>query len=950
MADRIQQRRDIAANWTSVNPVLTLGEVGWETDTRKCKLGDGSTAWNSLSYAVTTGATGATGPTGLTGAVGATGATGLTGITGATGATGPTGLTGSVGATGPTGFTGSPGATGATGPTGLTGSIGATGPTGFTGSVGATGATGATGLTGATGATGLTGPTGFTGSPGATGATGPTGLTGSVGATGPTGLTGSPGATGATGPAGQSTSFFNYQADTSTTTLPPAGPITNGHILYNNATQINSTNIAFSHIDDAGNDIDVFFPLYKNGDTFIIQDRNDSDNFQRWTINGTPTIGNNAYIVIPVTLSSSGGTGTTGFGNNHQVLWAVITSGVQGATGATGPTGLTGSPGATGATGPTGLTGSPGATGATGLTGSPGATGATGPTGLTGSPGATGATGPTGLTGLTGATGPTGLTGSLGATGPTGLTGLTGATGATGPSGSPGGATGATGPEGPTGATGPSGAGVTLPLAITDGGTGSTSQVAALTSLGAAPLVDVMHRTVEYSTSALVTGSMVGNTFTITATGIYSPDGTAVVVGDVVVFTAQGASLLPQNGPWQCTTAGATGVQPVFQRPSWFTGTVKPGLYCSVRFGTARAGFVYSLIGPTGTTEIVVGSSAISIVIPSQRTANAIVSTNTFTGRQTLATNSATVNPITFQNSTAQLSPMQSNALEYVNENLYLTNYLATARAQIPTVATANTWSAGQTFSSSATFNGQVNLQSATGRFTVPISTSSGFLPSIDFPNGSVIATRPISERYLDFNASTNELYFARFVTVTGNCTAGSYVVTLTGASTTDELIAGSSWSQGGSISTNRLIVSIDSATQFTMDNPALGTSTGASFVFYVREPIALKGTLSYGAVIRNKTISYTLAFADANATIAFNAATPVTLTIPTTATARFLGGTQIRVVQLSSTANQVTVAGASGVTVYSQGNKFKTNTQYSVIELTKIAFDTWVVSGDTVA
>ncbi len=47
---RIQLRHDTAANWTSVNPVLLEGEVGIETDTLKQKVGDGVTAWNSLSY------------------------------------------------------------------------------------------------------------------------------------------------------------------------------------------------------------------------------------------------------------------------------------------------------------------------------------------------------------------------------------------------------------------------------------------------------------------------------------------------------------------------------------------------------------------------------------------------------------------------------------------------------------------------------------------------------------------------------------------------------------------------------------------------------------------------------------------------------------------------------------------------------------------------------------
>ena len=50
MADIIQLRRDTAANWTSANPTLANGEQGYETDTGKMKIGDGSTAWASLSY------------------------------------------------------------------------------------------------------------------------------------------------------------------------------------------------------------------------------------------------------------------------------------------------------------------------------------------------------------------------------------------------------------------------------------------------------------------------------------------------------------------------------------------------------------------------------------------------------------------------------------------------------------------------------------------------------------------------------------------------------------------------------------------------------------------------------------------------------------------------------------------------------------------------------------
>ncbi|MEC8913409.1 MAG: hypothetical protein VX478_08320, partial [Chloroflexota bacterium] len=48
MAVQIQMRRDTASNWTSNNPTLAAGEWGLETDTDKFKIGNGSTAWNSL--------------------------------------------------------------------------------------------------------------------------------------------------------------------------------------------------------------------------------------------------------------------------------------------------------------------------------------------------------------------------------------------------------------------------------------------------------------------------------------------------------------------------------------------------------------------------------------------------------------------------------------------------------------------------------------------------------------------------------------------------------------------------------------------------------------------------------------------------------------------------------------------------------------------------------------
>lgn len=50
MTTSFKLRRGTAAAWTSANPVLAAGEPGIETDTKKWKVGDGSTAWNSLGY------------------------------------------------------------------------------------------------------------------------------------------------------------------------------------------------------------------------------------------------------------------------------------------------------------------------------------------------------------------------------------------------------------------------------------------------------------------------------------------------------------------------------------------------------------------------------------------------------------------------------------------------------------------------------------------------------------------------------------------------------------------------------------------------------------------------------------------------------------------------------------------------------------------------------------
>jgi len=107
MASRIQLRRGTAAEWTNTtpSPVLAEGELGFETDTGKLKIGDGTTTWAALTYVAIQGVQGTTGPAG----------SGAQGTTGAQGATGTQGANGLQGIPGPNGTQGTDGAQGASG-------------------------------------------------------------------------------------------------------------------------------------------------------------------------------------------------------------------------------------------------------------------------------------------------------------------------------------------------------------------------------------------------------------------------------------------------------------------------------------------------------------------------------------------------------------------------------------------------------------------------------------------------------------------------------------------------------------------------------------------------------------------------------------------------------------------------------------------------------------------
>ncbi len=87
---QIQHRIDTEANWTSINPVLLMGEIGLaikEDGSYGFKFGNGTAAWTALPYA--SGAQGNIGPQGEEGPQGPQGPAGPQGNKGEEGPQGP---------------------------------------------------------------------------------------------------------------------------------------------------------------------------------------------------------------------------------------------------------------------------------------------------------------------------------------------------------------------------------------------------------------------------------------------------------------------------------------------------------------------------------------------------------------------------------------------------------------------------------------------------------------------------------------------------------------------------------------------------------------------------------------------------------------------------------------------------------------------------------------------
>jgi hypothetical protein len=247
--------------------------------------------------------------------------------------------------------------------------------------------------------------------------------------------------------------------------------------------------------------------------------------------------------------------------------------------------------------------------------------------------------------------------------------------------------------------------------------------------------------TTQGTPTALTVYNNTTTQFTLGVTGVYTLELHPVAVGDTVVFTSQTSTLM--TGPWVCTVAGAVGIAPVFQRPTWFTGTTSQ-VYVSILRGNISQGIVYAIFPVTpADTDIIVGQTPLSAGAVFNRSTNATVSGNTFLGKQTFAANTTTVSPFGFNAASVQplnTTPTAGNVewdgkLEYVSEGAGFTGTIATTVLTV-TAVTGGILRVGMFISGTGITSGtQITALGTgvggTGTYTVSISQTVGTATAI---------------------------------------------------------------------------------------------------------------------------------------------------------------------------------------------------------------------------
>ena len=311
------------------------------------------------------------------------------------------------------------------------------------------------------------------------------------------------------------------------------------------------------------------------------------------------------------------------------------------------------------------------------------------------------------------------------------------------------------------------------PLAISQGGTGAITQETARAAMGGIQSID--HNITGAIVGTMNTG-VTPNTLTYDSNIVLTIDSIAPSVGDTVFVSGQATASIPSqaaNGPWIITQVGTVSQPTILTRPSWFSGTVKNNFPCAIRYGNSNAGIIRIAIGPLtmGTkADITVGTSLITGILATGRANGTTIAGNAYTGRQTFAANTTTVNPFSFQASTTQLSAITAHAVEWDGTQMYVSN-LTPERLPVATSKVLINAQTGTTFTPGLTDAGKLVTASNAAAISITIPTDA----SVNFPIGTQLLVMQLGAGQVTVSAVTPGT--TTIISRNGTKTAGQYAL-----------------------------------------------------------------------------------------------------------------------------------------------------------------------------